>query len=255
MNRGIKLKNFFSNLIIIISLCFSVFFAYKIYTYKQEEKKQKQLNNIIQSTVKKIETDNQKENNNSKGNMLPIEIDFKSLKNINKDIIAWIYSEKTPINYPIVQSNDNNYYLRRLIDGTYNQAGTIFLDCKNSSNFEDYNSIIYGHNMKNDSMFGTITNYKNQEYFELHKEMFLITEEKNFKIELFAGYITSIESDIYKFPKTSSSNENLINTAIQKSTFKSNVTVTKEDKIITLSTCSYNFENARYILLGVLREM
>ena len=256
MNRGTKLKKVFSNLIILISLCFFVFFAYKIYSYKQEENKQKQLNNnIIQLAVKNIETDNQKENNNLEGNMLPIEIDFKSLKNTNKDIIAWIYSEGTPINYPIVQSTDNDYYLRRLINGTYNQAGTIFLDCRNSSNFEDYNSIIYGHNMKNDSMFGTISNYKDQEYFDLHREMFLITEGKSFKIELFAGYITSSESDIYIFPKTSSSNEKLINTAIQNSTFKSNVTVNKEDRIITLSTCSYNFENARYILLGVLKEM
>lgn len=256
MNRGTKLKRILSNLIIIISLCFFVFFAYKIYEYKNDEKKQKELNNdILQSAVKNKETDNKIGNNDLENNGVPIEINFKSLKASNKDIIAWIYSEETPINYPIVQSNDNDYYLRRLIDGTYNQAGTIFLDCKNSSNFEDYNSIIYGHNMKNDSMFGTISNYKDQEYYEKHKEMFLITENKNFKIELFAGFISSSESDLYNFPKTSGTNEKLINTAIKNSTFKSNVAVTKEDRIITLSTCSYNFENARYILLGVLREI
>lgn len=85
--------------------------------------------------------------------------------------------------------------------------------------------------------------------------MFLFTEDKNFKIELFAGYITSSESDIYKYPKTINSNEELLKTAMSKTTFKSETEVKSEDKIITLSTCSYDFKNARYVLLGVLREI
>ena len=85
--------------------------------------------------------------------------------------------------------------------------------------------------------------------------MYLFTENKNFKIELFAGYITSSESDIYNFPKDMNSNEKLIKTAKEKSTFKSDVEVNSDDKIITLSTCSYDYENARYVLLGVLRDI
>ena len=177
------------------------------------------------------------------------------MKSKNKDIVAWIYSEGTPINYPIAQTVNNDYYLRRLIDGTYNQAGTIFMDYKNSNDFSDFNTIIYGHNMKNNSMFGTLTNYKNQDYYNEHKEMFLYTENKKFKIEIFAGFVTSSESDIYVYPKTSSTNKKLIDNALEKSTFSSKVEVSNEDKIITLSTCDYDFENARYVLLGVLKEM
>ena len=252
MNRGAKLKKTFSNLIIITSLCFCVFFTYKICNYKLEEKKQQKLSEeIVDIAIKKVEKDNIEDSQN----VLPIEVDFSKLKTKNNDIVAWIYSDETPINYPIVQTTNNDYYLRRQIDGTYNQAGTLFVDYKNSNDFSDYNTIIYGHNMKTDSMFGTIGNYTKQDYYDKHKEMFLFTENKNYKIELFAGFVTSSESEIYKFPKNSNTNEKLINTAIKNSTFKSNVSVTKEDRIITLSTCSYNFENARYILLGVLKEI
>lgn len=249
------MKKIIQNLIIITCFCSFCFFSYKIYNYNKEEKEQEKLNNnLLETVVITNSQDNQEDNENSK-NKLPIEINFEALKNENKDIIAWLYSEGTPINYPVVQARDNDYYLRRLIDGTYNQAGTIFVDYKNSSNFEDYNTIIYGHNMKNDTMFGTLIKYKNQEYFNEHQNMYLFTENKNFKIELFAGYITSSESDIYNFPKDMNSNEKLIKTAKEKSTFKSDVEVNSDDKIITLSTCSYDYENARYVLLGVLRDI
>ena len=183
-----------------------------------------------------------------------MEINFDILKSKNKDIVAWIYSEGTPINYPIVQSKDNDYYLRRLLDGTYNQGGTIFMDYRNNKNFEDYNTIIYGHNMKNNTMFGTFINYKNQEYFNEHPYIYLFTENKKYKIELFAGYVTSSKNDIYKFPQNINTNEKLIKIAKEKSTFKSNTNVISEDKIITFSTCSYDFEDARYVLLGVAKD-
>ena len=249
------MKKIIQNIIIIICFCSFCFFSYKIYNYNKEEREQEKLkDNLIETVVTNTSQDNKEDNESSK-NKLPIEINFEALKNKNKDIIAWLYSEGTPINYPVVQAKDNDYYLRRLLDGTYNQSGTIFMDYKNNSNFEDYNTIIYGHNMKNDTMFGTLTNYKKQEYFNEHQNMYLFTENKNFKIELFAGYITSSESDIYNFPKDMNSNEKLIKTAKEKSTFKSDVEVNSDDKIITLSTCSYDYENARYVLLGVLRDI
>ena len=249
------MKKILQNLIIIGCLFAFCFFAYKIYNYYKEEDKQKNLNdNLIEVAVKETEQEDS-ENEDDDKIKLPINVDFKVLKSQNQDIIAWLYSQDTPINYPIVQANDNDYYLRRLIDGTYNQAGTIFMDYKNSNDFSDFNTIIYGHNMKNDSMFGSLTKYENQNYYDEHKEMFLYTENKKFIIKIFAGFITSSESDIYGYPKTSNTNKKLIDNAIKKSTFISDVDVSCEDKIITLSTCSYNFENARYILLGVLKEL
>lgn len=249
------MKKIVQNLIMMICLCSFCFFAYRIYNYNKEEKEQEKLRDTLIENAIIIPSQEEEVNDEVLDKKLPIEVNFEVLKTENKDIVAWLYSEGTPINYPVAQAKNNDYYLRRLLDGTYNQAGTIFMDYKNSSDFEDYNTIIYGHNMKNDTMFGTLINYKNQEYFNEHKEMYLFTENKNFKIELFAGYITSSESDIYNLPKNSSTNENLVKTAMKKSTFKSEIEVSKEDRIITLSTCSYDFENARYVLLGRLKEI
>ena len=250
-----KLKKILSNLIITICLCSFCFFSFKIYNYIKEEKQQENLNDdIIDIAVKKIQPSEKEEESNIKNNF-PIEVDFEALKNKNEDIIAWIYSEGTPINYPIVQAKDNDYYLRRLIDGTYNQAGTLFMDYRNNKDFNDFNTIVYGHNMKNDRMFGTLTNYENQNYYNEHKEMFLYTDNKKFKVEIFAGFTTSSESDIYIYPKTRNTNKKLIDNALKESTFSSDVEVTNEDKILTLSTCSSNFENARYVILGVLKEV
>lgn len=249
------MKKVIQNLIMILCIVTFAFFGYKIHNYNKEEKKQEKLrDDLIESAIIKSGTESQV-NDETQSSELPIEIDFNKLKSKNKDIVAWIYSEGTPINYPIAQSKDNDYYLRRLLDGTYNQNGTIFLDYRNNENFEDYNTIIYGHNMKNDAMFGTITNYEKQEYFNEHKNMYLFTENKNFKIEIFAGYTTSSENDIYNFPKSIETNKELIKTAKEKSTLKSDVEVNNDDKIITLSTCSYDFEDARYVLFGILKNI
>ena len=249
------MKGILQNIIIIVCLFTFCFFAYKIYNYNKEESKQKDLNgNLIEEAVK-VTIKEDTENDDNIKDKLPIDVDFKVLKNENEDIVAWLYSEGTDINYPVVQANDNDYYLRRLVDGTYNQAGTIFMDYKNNSNFDDYKTILYGHNMKNGTMFGTLTNYKNQEYYNEHKEMYLFTENKNFKVELVAGYLTSSESDIYVVSETSNTNNKLLQEAISKSTFKSEAEVKAQDKILVLSTCDYDFKNARYVLLGVLREI
>lgn len=249
------MKKIIQNLIIIITLFSFCYFTYQLYNYNKEENEQKELKDAL---IENVIVNNSEDNSIEEGNpekKLPIDVNFTKLKEQNKDIVAWLYCEDTPINYPIVQARDNNYYLRRLLDGTYNQAGTIFIDYKNNSTFEDYNTIIYGHNMKNDTMFGTLTNYQKQEYFDKHKEMYLFTENKNFKIQLFAGFTTSNESDIYKFPKTSTTNDKLIKKAISRSTFKCDLEVSNEDRIVTLSTCSYDFENARYVVFGVLRKI
>lgn len=249
------MKKVIQNLIMILCIIVFVFFGYKIYNYNKEENELEKLrDDLIEGAIIKNVPENQI-SEGMEGTKLPIEIDFSVLKSKNKDIVAWLYSEGTPINYPIAQSNDNDYYLRRLLNGKYNQAGTIFMDYRNNSNFNDFNTIIYGHNMKNDTMFGSLINYEKQDYFNEHKNMYLFTEHKNFKIELFAGYITSSESDIYNFPKSSDTNEKLIKMAKGKSTFKSDVEVNSYDKIITLSTCSYDYEDARYVLFGVLRDV
>lgn len=183
---------------------------------------------------------------------VPVTVDFDALLKECKDVVGWIYCEGTPINYPIVRSRDNEYYLHRLMDGSYKSNGTLFMDYRNAADFSDWNSIVYGHNMKNNSMFGVLTDYTKQSFYEEHPVMWLLTKDGNYKIRLFAGYVTSASSDIYGFPQTKESRDALVDFSLSHSTFKADVDVQGEDRIITLSTCTYEYDDARYVLHGVL---
>lgn len=246
------MKKVIKIILLAICLCVFIFSAYNIYKYLSEENANKKLNNeLMEKAI--IETPNDN-NDNAQENedILLISVDFSVLKQENEDIVGWLYLEDSPINYPVVQSNDNDYYLRRLVNGEYNIAGSLFMDYRNDSNLEDNNTIIYGHNMKNNTMFGSLQEYKNQDYYDNHKVMYYFTPEKNYIIELFTGYTISVESDIYDLSVIDSSK---LEELISKSDFESNTKVTEEDKIITLSTCAYEYDGARYIVMGVLKEI
>lgn len=250
MNKYIRI------LIAVICLCSMGFFSYKIINYLMEEKNNRKLNQQIINDVIITKTDiDEKESNIVKEYVLPIKIDFKLLKKKNKEIVGWIYLDNTPINYPVTQSNNNEYYLKRLIDGTYNSAGTIFMDYRNDNKMTDWNTVIYGHNMKNGTMFATIKKFNEQSFYEEHNNMYYLTENKNYKVELIAGYLESEDSIIYKINTNINSRNKILENAQNKSTFKSNVKIDDDDKILTLSTCSYEYEGARYVLMGVLREI
>lgn len=183
------------------------------------------------------------------------QVDFEALWNINPDIVAWLYCEDTAINYPVVQGSDNDFYLRRLLDGTWNIAGSLFMDCNNQTGFADPNTIIYGHNLKNQSMFWAVAEYKKQDFYDAHPVMLLVTPDANYEIQLFSGYVADPE----KAEETwltwfSSGNEfnNWITATKERSTFASDVAPTTADRFITLSTCSYEWDNARYVVVGRL---
>lgn len=185
----------------------------------------------------------------------PIEVDFGVLRESCADVVAWIYSPDTPINLPIAQSEDNDYYLRRLLDGTWNHSGTLFEDFRCAPGFSDANTIVYGHNMKNDSMFGTLPQYKSQEYYEAHPVMWLLTPDCTYRVDLVAGYVTSTASPIYQFNGTEEETFRLIQQAAAQSLFQSDVEIAQGDRFLTLSTCSYEYDDARFVLIGKLTAL
>lgn len=186
---------------------------------------------------------------------VPLTVDFQKLWEKNGDIVAWLYCENTKIDYPVVQSGDNAYYLRRLLDGSYNIAGTLFLDYRCASDFSDFNSVIYGHNMRNDTMFGPLPEYKNQAFYDEHPVWWIFTPEKSFRIDLMWGYVTPSDSETYQTPVTDEEKEEFIRTAAASSTFRADKDYSADDTFLTLSTCSYEYENARYVLVGKLTEI
>ncbi len=181
-------------------------------------------------------------------------VDFASLQQQNPDIIGWIYSAGTPVNYPIVQGETNDEYLYRTANGTNNRCGSIFLDSANDSGFGDSNSVIHGHNMNNGSMFAELMNYEEQKYYDEHPRIWLVTPDQTYSLELFAGFVTSLDSDVWKltFPEAGDFAAWKSEMA-EKSYFQSNVVPKEGEKVVTLSTCCYDFENARFVVMGVLR--
>lgn len=183
------------------------------------------------------------------------QVDFEALWRINPDVVAWLYCEDTAINYPVVQGKDNEQYLRRLIDGTWNIAGSLFLDSNNQPGFVDHNNIIYGHNLKDKSMFWCIAEYKKQDYYEEHPVILLVTPEENFEIQLFSGYVADPEKAEETWPTWFSSGNELNNWILatkKRSTFSCDVNPTTADRFVTLSTCSYEWDDARYVVVGRL---
>lgn len=184
-----------------------------------------------------------------------ISVDFDALLAENPDIVGWLYSEDTPINYPIVQSSDNDYYLRRMLDGSYNTAGSIFMDYRSSPDLNDFNTIIYGHNMKNQSIFGTLKEYKNQEYYEKHPLIYLYTPEKDYSIDLIAGYQTDMYYDIYILPQSTEELESLYEEVVGLSTFATDIPLQEGDRLVTLATCNEVDRSQRYLLIGIINEI
>ncbi len=186
---------------------------------------------------------------------VPIKVDFERLQLNNKDVKAWLYCAGTLINYPVAQAEDNDYYLHRLLNGTNNRAGTIFMECTNHEDFSDWNTLIYGHNMKNNTMFGTLTDYRDQEYYDEHPVWYLLTPDGDYKIELISGFVTDTSSVIYSIPQTEEAKNELVDAIMRKSNFKTNAEISSKDKLITFSTCTYDYDEARYVLIGVLKEI
>lgn len=178
------------------------------------------------------------------------EVDFESLRSINEDVVAWIYIEDTNINYPVVQAADNSRYLTVMVDGRTNAAGSIFMDYRNEPDFSDTHTVIYGHHMRNGSMFTDISKYKDPEYCAAHPTGMIMTPDGNFQFEVFAGYVASVDDPAWKLGFDSDADFSAwLQDTLERSTIGSTIVPSPEDRIITLSTCSYEFSNARFVLV------
>lgn len=183
-------------------------------------------------------------------------INAEQLAAMNGDYACWLYAPGTPIDYPVVQGEDNSYYLHRLFNGEHNACGTLFIDYRNLSGFQDPNTLIYGHHMRNGSMFKAITYYAEQSYFDSHPYMLIVTPEKLYLVELLAGYTTSKTDHCYDIAISDAEDmQAFVSEARAKSNFQSDIEILPGERLVTLSTCAYAFENARYIVIGRLTDV
>ncbi len=189
--------------------------------------------------------------------------DWDNLNAVNELSDSWIYIAGTKVNNPIVQYRDNDYYLHHDIENNDDNEGTLFIDYRDnplSSEMSELSDVttVYGHNQRSGRMFGTITNYKSQAFYDKWPYGIVLTENGNvYKLDFFAGIIVdgSDEANVYipDFIDESEFN-NYFDYVVSNSTFTSDCDIQYGDKIIALSTCSYEYDNARYVLFGRLTK-
>lgn len=181
------------------------------------------------------------------------EINFSALIQVNSEVVAWISSEDRIIDYPIVQGTDNEYYLTHLFSGKKNKLGSLFVDYRTAGDFSGQTTIVYGHNMKDGSMFSSLAKYKDQEYFDKHPSMRLYTPSGVYTLEFFAGIVADGDYEFIRHQFHDDQDFLTYIDALKKdSTFMSDVSVAANERIVALCTCSYEFNNARYALFGKL---
>ena len=187
-----------------------------------------------------------------------IPVDFESLQAYNPDIYAWITIPGTAVDYPIVQRpGDNSYYLTHNTDGEESAEGAIFTEDYNSKDFTDPNTVIYGHNMRNGSMFRSLHDYMDRSFFDENREVLIYMPDKILHYEIFAAYLYDSRHLLLNFdfddPEVFARYLDDIQSIRDMSSFVDNsVEVTAEDKIITMSTCYKGMNDRRYLVQAVL---
>ena len=178
------------------------------------------------------------------------DIDFDALRKINPDVIGWLRYEGTIIDYPVVQGENNETYLSMLFDRTWGGCGTLFADCITEAPFRQFNTIVYGHHMKDGTMFACLKELRDPEYCKKHSRLELITPEGKFDLVIWAFLNEPSDSTIYTTNFKLEEDKQAYLTLIQcLASYITTANVTTEDRLVMLSTCAYEFEEARYIVV------
>lgn len=180
---------------------------------------------------------------------------FKELLLLNPDTVGWITIQNSNIDYPVVQAEDNDYYLHHSFQRKKNAAGAVFMDFRNQSDENNYNTILYGHQMKNGTMFQTLDNYLDKTFFEENRYIQFDNLYQDRKWEVFSVYITPVSFN-YIRTKFESDHDysDFLRTIADKSLHSAEVDLHSGDRILTLSTCNYEFDNARLVVHAKLVE-
>lgn len=185
-------------------------------------------------------------------------LDWNALKEENQDIYAWIYIPGTQVDYPVLQHpSEDGYYLGHNLDGSEGYPGCIYTESRNKKDFTDKNTILYGHNMKDGSMFGSLHNFEEAAFFEEHRYAFVYTKEKVSVYDLFAAYEFSDDHLLYAYDFTTETGyqeylDMVFEIRDMGAHFREGVKVTAADRILTLSTCISAKPENRYLVQGVL---
>ncbi|MBQ7839835.1 MAG: class B sortase [Lachnospiraceae bacterium] len=245
-----------AGLVLVVSLwkLAGIFLEYKAGTDAYE--------NLEKLYVEKVETKGQEQETETElsketGMFPEVSIDFASLKEINEELIGWIFIPVLDIDYPVVQGTDNDYYLTHTFDKKTNSSGAIFVDYGANHDLTDYNTLIYGHNMKNGSMFGSLKKFiRDEELCGTDPYFYIYTEEKRYQYLIISYYVTMDGSNTYLLPASEEEYESYKNWILRSSPYDCPEDIPESGNIVTLSTCyGKSGSDQRFVVHGILVDV
>lgn len=255
-----RLEKMILTVVLLICLTAAVFAGWKLYSYyRVYHDGKKEYDNLIKYIDKDGFKRGEDPDKEKKKDRCPISVDFASLKKINREIVGWIYIPGTGIDYPIVQAKDNTKYLHRTFRGKDSYVGAIFLDALCKPNFSSFNSIIYGHNLKNGEMFGHLKKLYDVEYnskadYKKHPTVWIITPEHawEYKIFAFREINTGKDPDVYTIDLPDIKERRaFLDRQIRRAQKDTGIKPLETERVITLSTCTSRTQEGRFVVQAI----
>lgn len=256
-------------LFLIIIIIVALIYIFKFLSIKKEAEEESNLLNTIEleNNIEYNENENNKnEKNNNKINEEDQENEkieriakVKKLKEQNQDIVGWLEIEGTNINYPVLQGDDNEYYMSHNYKKEKSEKGSIFLDCNYDWDKPSSNLLIYGHNIITGEIFKDLLKYSDEEFYKEHKTIRFTTVEEDLEFEVLSAFKSRVyyesEENVFRYyqfidAKNEKEYNEFVDNAKKSSIYDTNVNAEYGDQLITLSTCSYHTENGRFALIG-----
>lgn len=235
---------------ILLVVCLGVF-GYSSYNlwdiYSQKQQVETEIKELEEKIVKTKKEDTKTQN--------VLQPDWKSLKEQNANIVGWLYVPDCDISFPVLQTKDNRYYLNHTVSGEYNPRGSIFLDANANAQFEDDNSIIYGHSVEGGGMFTLLKNYCDEQFFKEHPVFYLLTPESNYICNVFT-FAKTTEDSVFYTTSFGGYRKETIESMKEASTYF-NELKDVDESFVSLSTCDldYGFDsNHRFVITGYLEK-
>lgn len=181
-------------------------------------------------------------------------LNLQALQAVNPDVLGWISIPGTNIDYPLLQSEDNSRYLNTAWDGSYNNAGSIFFERRTKADMSDYNSIIYGHNMRSGAMFAALHSYRDADFLAAHPRVYIRSGEQIYRYEIFSAYEADVKGDTYRLIfADETEKQRFLDLSMEESVIETELTPDTEDRFLTLSTCTgTGFYDTRWVVQAVL---
>ncbi len=250
MKRKSKFRRYLSGLLALFLISVFLYSTYELsriaYDYYNNQKVLAEVQEIYERPVESVKTEEATD----------VRSEFDKLHAINEDIVGWVEIDGTKINYPILQAPNNDYYLTRNYKHETSRAGSIFMDYRNQLK-EEKNMILYGHRMKDESMFQQLTKYENENFLKEHQEILFDTLYESFDAEVFSVYYTTTDFDYIQTEFESLGEYQALLKEIQeKSLHETDIEIKQDDRILTLSTCDYSLDpdEGRFVVHAKVNE-